>query len=58
MESQIKELFYKSKKHSRKWEKYFDVYEELFKKYKNKDIYFYHKRILEDAKFIDKLKNK
>jgi len=40
MESQIKELFYKSKKHSRKWEKYFDVYEELFKKYKNKDIKF------------------
>ena len=40
MESQIKELFYKSKKHSRKWEKYFDVYEDLFKKYKNKDIKF------------------
>ena len=40
MESQIKELFYKSKKHSRKWEKYFDVYEEIFKKYKDKDIKF------------------
>ena len=25
MENQIKELFYKSNKHSRKWEKYFDV---------------------------------
>ena len=40
MESQIKELFYKSKNHSRKWEKYFDVSEEIFKKYKKKDIKF------------------
>jgi len=40
MENQIKELFYKSDKHSRKWEKYFDVYEEIFAKYKKKDVKF------------------
>ena len=40
MENQIKELFYKSNKHSRKWEKYLDVYNEIFSKYKKKDIKF------------------
>ena len=40
MENQIKELFNKSNKHSRKWEKYFDVYNKIFSKYKNKNIKF------------------
>lgn len=39
-ENEIKKLFYDSENKSRKYEKYFFIYEELFKKYKNKDITF------------------
>jgi len=40
MMSRIEKLFYKSKNNSVKWEKYFDVYEEFFKPFKNKNITF------------------
>ena len=36
----IKKLFYQSKNQSFKWAKYFDLYEELFNSYKNKNIIF------------------
>ena len=36
----IKNLFFKSKNFSLKWEKYFQIYELLFSKYKNKKIIF------------------
>jgi hypothetical protein len=35
-----KKLFFQSKNFSSKWEKYFDVYDILFKKYKKKKITF------------------
>ena len=35
---EIEKLFYSSKNKSEKVEKYFSVYEEVFKKYKNEDI--------------------
>ncbi len=38
--NEIKELFYESDKFSTKFEKYFDVYELLFKKFKEKNITF------------------
>ena len=40
MTSPLKELFIKSKNFSSKWEKYFDVYEEFFSKYRGKKIVF------------------
>jgi 23S rRNA U2552 (ribose-2'-O)-methylase RlmE/FtsJ len=40
MKNNIKDLFNLSKNKSRKWEKYFSIYEEIFKDYKNKDITF------------------
>lgn len=39
-EKKIREIFIKSKNFSSKFEKYFDVYEEYFSKYKGKDIIF------------------
>jgi 23S rRNA U2552 (ribose-2'-O)-methylase RlmE/FtsJ len=39
-ENEIKNLFNNSENKSRKFEKYFSIYEELFEKYKNKDITF------------------
>ncbi len=36
----LKEEFYKLKDFSTKWEKYFDVYENIFQNYKNKNITF------------------
>lgn len=36
----LKNLFYKTKLASTKWEKYFPIYEKLFSKYKNKSIVF------------------
>jgi 23S rRNA U2552 (ribose-2'-O)-methylase RlmE/FtsJ len=36
----MKKLFYQSKNNSFKWSKYFDIYEELFNSYKNKNITF------------------
>jgi hypothetical protein len=40
MTKKIKELFTESEFHSRKWNKYFFIYERLFKDYKDKDITF------------------
>ena len=40
MENEIKELFKNSKNLTSKWSNYFKVYEDLFRKYKNKDITF------------------
>lgn len=40
MNKSLKELFIKSKNFSNKWEKYFEVYEECFSKFKDKDITF------------------
>ena len=44
--SELLELFYKSKKKSLKWQKYFPVYECLLSKYKNKKITFVEVGIL------------
>ena len=40
MENEIKHLFKNSKNSSSKWEKYFEIYENVFKNYKNRDITF------------------
>ena len=40
MENEIKKLFEESKNSSSKWEKYFDIYESVFNKYKNRDVIF------------------
>ena len=40
MSKKIKELFEESEFFSRKWNKYFFIYEKLFKDYKDKDITF------------------
>jgi len=40
MENEIKKLFEKSKNSSSKWEKYFDIYESVFNKYKDRDVIF------------------
>ena len=40
MNSKLKDLFLNSKNFSFKWEKYFDVYEEYFSKFKDKNITF------------------
>ena len=40
MENNIKQLFLSAENKSNKLEKYFDVYDKLFSKYKNKDIIF------------------
>ena len=37
---ELKKIFLESKNYSTKWEKYFEVYENLLNKYKNKDITF------------------
>ena len=34
----IKDLFFSTKNFSKKWEKYFDVYDEVLSRYKNKKI--------------------
>jgi 23S rRNA U2552 (ribose-2'-O)-methylase RlmE/FtsJ len=38
--SEIEKLFFNSKNRSSKWKKYFEVYEEFFQHFKNKDIIF------------------
>ena len=38
--TEIEELFYKSKNNTIKWKKYFEVYDEFFKSFKNKKITF------------------
>ena len=40
MKNEIKELFENSENLTNKWSNYFNIYEDLFKKYKNKDITF------------------
>ena len=40
MENEIKKLFEESKNSSSKWEKYFDIYESVFNKYKDRDVIF------------------
>jgi len=40
MTKEIENLFNSSENQSRKWNKYFSIYEEIFKNYKNKDITF------------------
>ena len=40
MSNEIKKLFENTKNSSSKWEKYFDIYENIFSKYKDKDITF------------------
>ena len=38
MENEIKHLFKNSKNSSSKWEKYFEIYENVFKNYKNRTL--------------------